>query len=50
MNQIPAKSESTHAEMISKIDDLNDTAWKVHITQPKQGLELSSKAKELSEE
>ena len=50
MNTIHTKSETTPAEMIREIDDLNDNAWKVHITQPKQGLELSSKAKELSEE
>ena len=37
-------------EIISKIDELNYNAWEVHITQPKLGLELSSKAKRLSEE
>ena len=37
-------------ELIKKIDALNLEAWKVHVTQPKQGLELSSEAKKLSEE
>ncbi|MEO7483963.1 MAG: tetratricopeptide repeat protein, partial [Ferruginibacter sp.] len=50
MDQLRTISESIPAEMISKIDDLNKKAWEVHITQPKQGLELSSKAKDLSEE
>jgi signal transduction histidine kinase/tetratricopeptide (TPR) repeat protein len=38
------------AEVIKKIDDLNEKAWEVHITQPKAALELSSEAKTLSEE
>ena len=37
-------------ELINKIDELNKKAWDVHITQPSLGLELSSKAKRLSEE
>ena len=27
------------AEVIKKIDDLNEKAWEVHITQPKAALE-----------
>src|SRR6476620_3105242 len=38
------------ADILGKIDDLNDHAWAVHITQPKLGLELSSEAKTLSEQ
>jgi signal transduction histidine kinase len=37
-------------ELITKIDELNKKAWEVHITQPNLGLELSSRAKRLSEE
>src|SRR6266705_1768379 len=37
-------------EIIGKIDELNHRAWKVHVTQPNLGLELSSKARKLSEE
>lgn len=50
MNQVVTVSKSASTEMIRKIDDLNTQAWKVHITQPKQGLELSNEAKSLSEE
>ena len=50
MDQIVSLSESVPAEIIRKIDELNHRAWEVHITQPKQGLELSSEAKRLSEE
>src|SRR5687768_2463437 len=38
------------ADIVAKIDELNNQAWKVHITQPKLGLELSNEAKNLSEE
>ncbi len=37
-------------EIIRKIDELNHNAWQVHVTQPNLGLELSSKARKLSEE
>ena len=50
MDQLIAVKDSASAEMTRKIDELNDQAWAVHITQPKQGLELSSEAKKLSEE
>jgi signal transduction histidine kinase len=50
MDQLLAVTESIPSEIIRKIDDLNDQAWTIHITQPKQGLELSSEAKKLSEE
>ena len=50
MDQLIAVNESIPPEMISKIDELNDNAWEVHITEPKLGLELSSKAKKLAEE
>ncbi len=49
MDQLLTISESTPAEIIRRIDDLNHEAWKVHVTQPKQGLDLSIQAKELSE-
>ena len=42
--------ESTHTELIQEINELNDRAWKIHITEPKLGLELSSRAKSLSEQ
>ncbi len=50
MDQNIAISELTPASIIKKIDDLNNKAWEVHITQPNLGLELSSLAKKLSEE
>jgi len=50
MDQLVTVTGSTPAEILRKIDDLNNQAWKVHITQPKLGLELSSEAKALSEE
>src|SRR5204863_7236442 len=50
MDQLLAVSKPAPAEMVQKIDDLNLRAWEVHITQPKLGLELSSEAKQLSEE
>ena len=50
MDQLLTVTKSTPDEIIKKIDDLNDQAWEVHITQPKLGLELSSEAKKLSEE
>jgi signal transduction histidine kinase len=49
MDQLPTASEFTQTEIEKKIDDLNNQAWEVHITQPKLGLELSSEAKRLSE-
>ena len=42
--------ESIPPGIIKKIDDLNKQAWEIHITQPKQALDLSSEAKKLSEE
>ena len=49
MDQLITVTEVTAAEIIKKIDALNHEAWKIHITQPKLGLELSNQAKELSE-
>ena len=40
-----AKITDTSQEIVRKIDELNDRAWSVHITQPNVGLELSNKAK-----
>ena len=50
MDNLVVSTELTPDEIIYKIDDLNNQAWEVHITQPKLGLELSSEAKKLSEE
>ena len=50
MDQLITVTETISTEIIKKIDDLNTRAWEVHITQPKLGLELSSEAKNLSEE
>jgi signal transduction histidine kinase len=50
MDQLLTASETALAEIEKKIDELNNQAWDVHITQPKLGLELSSEAKRLSEE
>jgi signal transduction histidine kinase len=50
LDNLVAVEESIPAEIITKIDDLNNQAWAVHITQPKLGLELSNEAKKLSEE
>src|SRR5687767_12358587 len=50
MDQGLTVSESIPARIITKIDELNDQAWEVHITQPTLGLELSSEAKRLSAE
>ena len=50
MDQMTAISKSDPAAMTKKIDDLNKQAWEVHITQPKQALELSSEARRLAEE
>ena len=50
MDQLITVTESTPAEIVRKIDDLNTQAWEVHITQPKLGLELSGEAKKLAEE
>ena len=41
--------ESIPTEIINQIDELNNQAWEIHTNQPKLGLELSSKAKKLSE-
>ncbi len=38
------------SEIFNEIDELNEKAWKAHITQPKLGLELSTEARGLSEE
>ena len=45
-----AVKESIPAKIVAKIDELNNKAWEVHITQPRLGLELSNEAKNLSEE
>ena len=49
MDQLITVTEVTSAEIIKKIDALNQEAWEVHVLAPKQGLELSNQAKELSE-
>ncbi len=49
METIVTSDRSVNNEIISKIDELNAQAWKIHVTQPQQGLELSIQAKELSE-
>jgi len=41
--------KSIPTKIINQIDELNNQAWKIHTNQPKLGLELSSKAKKLSE-
>ncbi len=50
MDQLLTIPESAPAEIISRIDELNQEAWKIHVTQPQQGLELSKQAKDLSEQ
>ncbi|HYM94720.1 MAG TPA: hypothetical protein VET23_11315, partial [Chitinophagaceae bacterium] len=50
MDQLLTVSESTPVEITRKIDDLNNRAWEIHISQPKSALELSTEAKKLSEE
>ncbi|MEO6612511.1 MAG: ATP-binding protein [Chitinophagaceae bacterium] len=50
MDELLVAPKSVSAERMKKIDDLNNKAWEVHITQPKLGLELSTEAKKLSEE
>jgi signal transduction histidine kinase len=50
MDELETVKELAPVEVVKKIDSLNEKAWEVHITQPKQGLELSSEAKTLSEE
>jgi signal transduction histidine kinase len=49
MDQLLTEIESAQAEITKQIDDLNNEAWAIHVTQPKLGLELSNQAKELSE-
>ena len=50
MDDLIANTTPVTSEIIRKIDELNEKAWKAHITQPKLGLELSTEAKSLSEE
>src|SRR6478672_12383309 len=50
MDQLVSVPGPVSTGITTKIDELNDQAWEVHITQPKLGLELSSEAKQLSEE
>src|SRR6478672_2539052 len=50
MDQLVSIPGSISTGIMRKIDELNDQAWAVHITQPNLGLELSSEAKQLSEE
>lgn len=45
----PVTNGTIKKEVLSKIDDLNNKAWEVHIAQPTLGLELSNEAKVLSE-
>ena len=45
----PVTNGTIRNEHLSKIDDLNNHAWEVHISQPTLGLELSNEAKVLSE-
>ena len=49
MEEIVIDNE-TGVNVIRKVDALNEQAWKVHITQPKLALELSSEAKKIAEE
>ncbi|MEO5581349.1 MAG: tetratricopeptide repeat protein [Saprospiraceae bacterium] len=49
METIVTSDGSVKNEIISKVDELNSQAWKIHVTQPQQGLELSIQAKKLSE-
>lgn len=48
MDQTNKVKESISDEIIQKINNLNDKAWRVHDTQPKLGMELSLKAKNLA--
>ena len=50
MDPLVTVNKPTSAEITRKIDALNKQAWEVHITEPNQGLEFSSEAKNLSEE
>jgi tetratricopeptide (TPR) repeat protein len=47
INTVPPNSADV---MVSMIDELNQQAWKIHISEPKKALELSASAKKLSEE
>ncbi|HWC54191.1 MAG TPA: tetratricopeptide repeat protein [Chitinophagaceae bacterium] len=50
MDITDVSAASITKELVDKIDQLNKKAWEVHITDPKLGLELSTRAKKLSEE
>jgi signal transduction histidine kinase len=50
MDQQDAVTKSASTEIIERINDLNNQAWKVHITEPKLAFELSHEAKKLAEE
>jgi signal transduction histidine kinase len=50
MDSLEAATKFASPGLITEIDKLNDRAWAVHITEPKQALELSSDARKLSEE
>ncbi len=50
MDILADKTMQINKEIINKIDALNEQAWKVHITQPKKGLEVGSEARSLAEE
>jgi signal transduction histidine kinase len=50
MDPIVVENNVLTPELKTRVDNLNDQAWAVHITEPKRALELSSKAKQLSEE
>ena len=49
MSIVTSDKKAIPDKAINKIDELNQRAWDVHITQPKLGLELSTEAKNLSE-
>ncbi|HYM94134.1 MAG TPA: hypothetical protein VET23_08350 [Chitinophagaceae bacterium] len=50
MDELVVVTETAPAEIIKKIDDLNNRAWEVHISEPKSALELSTEAKNLADE
>ena len=44
MDELETVKEIAPAEVVKKIDALNEKAWDLHITQPKVALELSREA------
>jgi len=49
MNQLNVLEKDLPEKIIKEIDNLNDQAWKIHITNPIRALELSTQAKKMSE-